>query len=276
MQKLNEYGSFASSIKKADVIIGETDGGMVPILSRDSTKKLGSKSDLRKTKTLVWKEAKLSLARGHKTIKAYFQATMDSREKAGKQLAQCALLAGQYEKTKLHCLGDGAPWIAEVVEEQFGADATYLIDFYHLASYISKAAQCIYQEDSTLWIDKQKQLMRENKSDLVIDELTKHISSQQHNNDDECHALKCFNYMDKRRSYFNYKHALDNDLPIGSGEIESGIRSVVQSRLKIPGAWWLMKHANAMLGLKVTQMNGFWGTYWDMIMNYGVNSAAFV
>lgn len=35
---------------------------------------------------------------------------------------------------------------------------------------------------------------------------------------------------------FKYKEALAAELPIGSGEIESGNGSVVQKRLKIPGA----------------------------------------
>ena len=34
-----------------------------------------------------------------------------------------------------------------------------------------------------------------------------------------------------------YKAALDQDLPIGPGRVESGNRSVIQRRLKLPGAW---------------------------------------
>jgi hypothetical protein len=45
--------------------------------------------------------------------------------------------------------------------------------------------------------------------------------------------------MEKRLNHMNYKEALDKNLPIGSGEIESSYRYVVQKRLKIAGAWWL-------------------------------------
>ena len=68
--------------------------------------------------------------------------------------------------------------------------------------------------------------------------------------------------MDKRRKYLNYKEALDAGLPIGSGEIESGIRAIIQSRLKLPGAWWLAENANSMLALKTVRANGFWEQYW--------------
>ena len=68
--------------------------------------------------------------------------------------------------------------------------------------------------------------------------------------------------MDKRRKYLNYKYALDTGLPIGSGEIESGIRTVIQRRLKLPGAWWISHNANNMLSLKTVRVNGFWEQYW--------------
>jgi hypothetical protein len=42
------------------------------------------------------------------------------------------------------------------------------------------------------------------------------------------------------------------DLPIGSGEIESAHRYIAQQRLKRPGAWWRVKHAEYMFELRVT------------------------
>jgi len=37
------------------------------------------------------------------------------------------------------------------------------------------------------------------------------------------------------------------NLPIGSGEVESAHRYVIQERLKLPGAWWAHPNAQAML-----------------------------
>jgi len=42
---------------------------------------------------------------------------------------------GVNKGSHLHVVGDGAPWIAEQVEDQLGRQATYLIDFYHLCEY---------------------------------------------------------------------------------------------------------------------------------------------
>jgi hypothetical protein len=262
MKFLNESNIFKSGAQKTAQVIGEADGGMVPLVATQKAMEgAGAKIDRRKNKKLFWKEGLLCFARGHKTVNPYFYASMGSREEVGKQLAKCSDLAGRYKETRLHCLGDGATWIAEQVESQFGSDANFLIDFYHLTQYLAAAAQCIQADDPIKWLDAQKKLILEGNINNVFQALQEHINTkgQEH---EECPAQKCFNYMDKRRKYLNYKEALDAELPIGSGEIESGIRAVIQSRLKLPGAWWLAENADAMLALKTVRVNGFWEQYW--------------
>jgi hypothetical protein len=43
-------------------------------------------------------------------------------------------------------LRDGAPWIAAQVEDQFGAQGSYLLDFYHVCEYLAAAATAIVTE----------------------------------------------------------------------------------------------------------------------------------
>ena len=59
---------------------------------------------------------------------------------AGQQLYYCAVQAGFGNNTQLHAVGDGATWIAEQIEQQFGAQGNYLIDCYHLCDYLAAAA----------------------------------------------------------------------------------------------------------------------------------------
>ena len=74
--------------------------------------------------------------------------------------------------------------------------------------------------------------------------------------------VKCVRYMEKRIKYMNYLGARDKELPIGSGEIESSHRHIVQKRLKIAGAWWELENANSMLQLRTARANGYWKDYW--------------
>jgi hypothetical protein len=69
----------------------------------------------------------------------------------------------------------------------------------------------------------------------------------------------CHRYLSGRRDQLNYREALAEGLPIGSGEIESAHRYVAQKRLKLPGAW---RHAEPMLALRINRLNGDWQDYW--------------
>lgn len=265
MRCLEGQNIFKSSAKKTDCIIVEADGGMVPLVNIDKAQK-EQQPDHRKGKTLFWKEGIVTFARGQKTVQSYFRATMNPRDSVGKQLSECVKLAGSHANTQFHCIGDGAPWIAEQVESQFGANAKFLIDFYHLSEYLGAAAQCIDPANHLQWLTVQKALMLENRSDKVFEALQAYIDS--HGKDgaggenSKCPVSRCFNYMDKRRKYFDYKAALEAGLPIGSGEIESSVRTIIQHRLKIPGAWWCIENANSMLALETLRANKHWDQYW--------------
>ena len=69
-------------------------------------------------------------------------------------------------------------------------------------------------------------------------------------------------YLHKRKDNLDYAGARAAGLPIGSGEIESGHRHVIQQRLKLAGGWWKENHAQAMLGLRVARANQLWNAYW--------------
>ena len=58
------------------------------------------------------------------------------------------------------------------------------------------------------------------------------------------------------------KNAIEANLPIGSGELESVHPYLRQKRLKHAGAWWEATNAeNIMLALRVLQENGGWENY---------------
>jgi len=58
---------------------------------------------------------------------------------------------------------------------------------------------------------------------------------------------------------------LENGLPIGSGEIESAHRYIIQRRLKVAGAWWKADNLKSMLSLRVLRANGDWDNYWEFL-----------
>jgi len=242
------------------VQIAEIDGCMIPIMTPDPEAK-----DKRKQKTLHWQEGRLSLA--HETdsktpkFSAVFQGSTDD---AGRTLLSCAIKAGFGYQTYLHGIGDGASWIARQFNEVFDVQGSYLIDFFHVCEYLSEASMSCCQINPKGWVNEQKKHLKNNDYLRVIENLSAFIEDQSVN-DNQAPVRACHRYLSNRTDQLDYKSALENGLPIGSGEIESAHRYVIQKRLKLSGAWWNASNVNPMLSLRVVRANDEWGQYWENI-----------
>jgi len=111
-------------------------------------------------------------------------------------------------------------------------------------------------------MEKQKARLKENKYEEVIDELEDKLE-EEGVSDEEAPVRRCWRYMSKRKDQLNYQGAIEAELPIGSGEIESAHRHLLQQRLKIPGAWWKRETAADMAQLRVMRANHEWEAYWQ-------------
>ena len=247
-------GSPRAKPGKAVVLIAEIDGGMVPVVTPAP-----EAPDGRKGKSLAWREAKVVMVRPPGEVAPRFAATLGSPAMAGAGLRTLAKRAGFDGKTKVHALGDGAPWIRDQVATVFGRQASYLVDFFHVAEYLADAAKTCGGSDPKAWVAARKKDLREGRSHAVIVELGK---GREPETAAERPAAVAYRYLSERANQLDYAGALAKDLPIGSGEIESAHRYLVQSRLKKAGAWWLEANAQAMLNLRVLRANDRWEDYW--------------
>jgi hypothetical protein len=240
-------------------IVAQIDGGMVPVVQPDTEQK-----DKRKGKKLSWKEAKISLAhaKGSRTP-VYGGGIEGGVEAAGQRLFACAVRAGFGADSRVHAVGDGAPWIVGQIEHLFGEQGHYLIDFYHVCEYLGTAAKTIAPDAAAgiAWMEAQKDALKTGRVDAVLSALAPHREASDVG-DDQAPVRVCHRYLGARRDQLKYREALAEGLPIGSGEIESAHRYVAQKRLKLPGAWWLVEHAEYMLALRINRLNGDWEAYW--------------
>ena len=243
-------------------IIVETDGGMVPIVEPSSEGK-----DKRKGKTLSWREAKLSLAHAQGNCTPVYAGSIEGGvEEAGRQLLSCAVRAGFGANSRVHAVGDGAPWIVGQIEQQFGDQGRYLIDFYHVCEYLAAASEAIAPDPAarSAWMETQKEALKGGRLDAVLRALAGCCEPPEVDNK-HAPVRTCHRYLSARANHLNYRQALADKLPIGSGEIESAHRYVAQQRLKRPGAWWRVEHAEHMLALRINQINGDWDAYWKAL-----------
>jgi Uncharacterised protein family (UPF0236) len=235
-------------------LITQMDGSMIPLVEPAKT------GDRRKGKSLLWSEARLCCARAEEQVQRVYGATLGSLESVSLLWTQTAGYGGLDPKTFVHGIGDGAPWIVEKFKENFGSQGQYLIDFYHVSEYLGGAGLKIAgPKKATRWLRKQKARLMTGQARKILRSLEPHREGSAAV---ETPVEDAFRYLRQRLDHLHYDKARAAGLPIGSGEVESAHRHVIQQRLKLAGAWWKLTSAQAMLNLRVARANNCWNAYW--------------
>ncbi len=237
-------------------MISQTDGTLVPLVEIRA-----GKGDGRKRRQVSWKEAISTLAYPKGSTAPVYGATLEGRDEAGFLMKQVTLEAGMGTQTQIHSVGDGAPWIPEKMEFHFGSQAHYLIDFYHLRDYLHSAVQATPVQNKPSYLGRLKAGFKRGQGEQIIYRL-KPFEEPSACPNPEAPVRAALRYVKNRPGQFEYDQAIEHDLPIGSGEIESAHRYLTQKRLKLPGACWKEKNANAMLYLRACGANQKWHRYW--------------
>jgi len=244
--------------RAAKTLITEMDGSMVPIVQP------GSGEDRRKGKTVLWREARLCCARSVDQVEPVYGVTLGSTQVAGCLWLETARLAGLHGKTTVHGVGDGAGWILSQFTENFGRQGNYLIDFYHVSEYLGAAAPEVARPGKEKeWRRRQQGRLLNNRLAPVLRSLEKPTPSA----GSTTAAQSARRYLYERRDHLDYAGARKDQLPIGSGEIESGHRHVIQHRLKVAGGWWTERNMESMLQLRSARSNNWWDIYWAKTRN---------
>lgn len=241
--------------RAARTLVTQLDGSLIPIVGPPP-----HGENPRYGKQRLWREARLCLARPKDSATPCYGATLGSVTLAGAMWRATAQAAGLGPRTHVHGVGDGAAWILTQFQEQFGAQGDYLLDFYHVSEYLAAAAAVIQSKNPARWRRRQQSRLLENKVPAVLRALAPHVEAQ---TQPAAPVRAAYRYLSERRAHLDYAGARTAGLEIGSGEIESGHRHVIQQRLKLAGSWWKETNAEAMLGLRVARANQLWSRYWS-------------
>lgn len=253
----------------AAIQVTEVDGSMLPIVEFKEAAEVSDpaeKADKRKRRTCGWNEIRVCSTHDTKLADARYGACFGGVLETGLMMAATCAQSGMDPTTRIHGVGDGATWIAAQYEEQFGTQGSYLLDFYHVCEYLGEAAEGCpgggTPAGKKRWMEKQKKRLKENRYEEVIDELESNQEAEEVG-EKEAPVRRCWRYLSNRTDQLDYKGAIEAQLPIGSGEVESSHRHLLQQRLKIPGAWWKKETAADMAQLRVMRANKEWGTFWQ-------------
>lgn len=237
----------------AGQLVAQSDGSMVCTVER------APRSGPRPRQ---WKEMRLVAAQVHGSMERVYGAGLIDVAATGRRWGHCARAAGWGLRSRVHVIGDGAPWIERQSREVFGDQGNFLLDFYHASEYLGAAALSCRPHDPQGWRHTQQRRLKRGQSQKVLQELRRQSESAAVP-EESAPVRAAWRYLESRAEQLDYAGALERELPIGSGLIESAHRHLIQARLKKPGSAWLPSSAHALAQLRVLRANGHWPSLWN-------------
>jgi hypothetical protein len=155
-------------------------------------------------------------------------------------------------------LGDGAPWIWNLADEQLPG-AIQIVDLYHAKQHLSEVAKAIYGPGSDLgtqWAKQQRDQLEDGKLDAVLQALRAHAELNEE-------ARKCFDYVIRNHQRMRYPTFRAQGLCTSTGVVEAGCKLAIGTRLKRAGMHWTVAGADAIIALRCCKLSGRFEDFWE-------------
>jgi len=161
---------------------------------------------------------------------------------------------------------DGAVWIQSFIDYHC-PQATRVIDFAHAQEYVATVGRAIHGAETDAfqqWFARMSKQLGRQPPQRTVNELR--LLQRQHPDHPEEKSIElAIRYLEKRIAMIDYPHFRHRQIPIGSGNVESGHKVVMQKRMKQAGMRWAEENLNPMLALRVALCNQTWHTSWREI-----------
>jgi hypothetical protein len=188
-------------------------------------------------------------------------ASRDTDEQASEfaqRAAREATRRGFDQAPRYVVLGDGAPWIWNLADEQFPG-AIQIVDLYHAKGHLWDVAKAIYGAGSDLgeqWAKQRRDELDEGKIDEVLAALRVHAPANEE-------ARKCLDYVAHNQSRMCYPKFRAQGLCVSSGVVEAGCKLAIGTRLKRAGMHWTVAGADAIIALRCCKLSGRFEDFWE-------------
>lgn len=159
-------------------------------------------------------------------------------------------------------VGDGAPWIWNLVREHF-YDSHQLVDWYHATEHLSAAARLLKGEGTLAakqWVNARETLLFQGHADSIALELSQ---AAQNDHPAAKELARQAGYFHNNRRRMNYHEMREAGWLIGSGMVESGAKQF-KARFTGPGMRWSRSGAQNLLPVRATIMSRRFDTYWHL------------
>ncbi|MGH7263899.1 MAG: ISKra4 family transposase [Candidatus Rokuibacteriota bacterium] len=155
-------------------------------------------------------------------------------------------------------LGDGAPWIWNLADEQFPG-ALQIVDLFHAKQKLSEVAKAVYGPTSPLathWAKQRHDELEAGQIDAVLAGL--HVHARAHDD-----ARKAVEYFTRNRPRMRYPDFRAQRLCTSTGVVEAGCKVAIGTRLKRAGMHWTVAGADAIIALRCCKLSGRFEDFWE-------------
>jgi len=213
---------------------------------------------------LTWHDVKIAVGFDPSDIHLpFYVAGRENSDSFAKRLWSYLESHGLDKDNFRSILGDGAHWIWSTADLLFPG-VPQLLDLFHAAEHLFASASAIYQETLAhrWWHHRLDQLKAGDLKHFfqALERLAKGYPSD---SSDPKNPEKLLDYFVTNETRLDYPWAIRNQLPIGSGAVESACRHIPQQRLKQSGMRWSDPGAQSILNLRTLHRNGEFEQYWE-------------
>lgn len=209
-------------------------------------------------------------AKQRKVVTQTTQISYFSRVETAEKFSRSALVEwhrrGGDNAHTVVAVQDGAQWIQSFIDYHC-PQATRVIDFAHAQAYVATVGRAIYGAETTAfqqWYGRMSKQLGQQPPQQTVNELRLLQRQHPHHPEEESIEL-AIRYLQKRLPLIDYPHFRQQQIPIGSGIVESGHKVVMQKRMKQAGMRWAEPNLNPMLALRVALCNQTWNSSWQEI-----------
>jgi hypothetical protein len=171
-----------------------------------------------------------------------------------------------YQNARLRAfVADGAHWLWKLAEDYFPS-AIQVLDWYHLAEHVHKAAGAVFGEGSAgakAWAEARKEELWQGKAGEALGAVEGELARVR--SPTKRAALRELRtYLENNRGRVDYPRYRELGLPCGSGQVEAQCKSLVGARCKQAGMRnWTYAGAEAVLRLRAAVQDGSYAQLWE-------------
>jgi hypothetical protein len=191
----------------------------------------------------------------------HYVAHLGGPEMLGQKLWAEAKQRGWEGAKDREVLGDGAPWIWNIVQDYF-YDARQGIDWFHGLEHLADAATLLYGEDTAArkrWYKAAQKALYQGHAAWIAKALRK--SAADYAQETAKALCKEAAYLDKHKRRMQYLELREDGFVIGSGMVESGGKQF-KARFCGPGMRWGREGIERLIPIRAAVMSDCFDETW--------------